>query len=265
MPPLRLQDAHLHLQSPRLMAESDAIIKQAQDAGISQMVVNGTSPADWHAVSELARRYPEIIIPSFGLHPWKTPELVAGWQELLIEKLDAHPNACIGECGIDRWMTGLDKRTQQDVFVFQLKLASERNLPISIHILKAWGWLLEILQQTPTPARGFMLHSFGGSTEIAQQLAKYGAYFSFSGYFLHQRKAGVQDTFRTIPLERILIETDAPDMLPPSKWISHSLSNQANHPANLRMILEGLAEVRSENKETLAKQLELNFQHFFKL
>jgi len=264
MHPLRLQDAHLHLQSPHLMDDCAAIVKQAQDVGITKMVVNGTNPADWEGVSELAQRFPEIVIPSFGLHPWKTPEIKDGWQDLLIEKLDFHPNACIGECGLDRWMESLDKQTQEEAFIFQLKLASERNLPISIHVLKAWGWLLEILQRNPTPIRGFLLHSFGGSTEIAKQLAKAGAYFSFSGYFLHERKAGVQDTFRTIPRERILIETDAPDMLPPDKWISHKLANQVNHPANLNSVLTGLAEVISVNEETLAEQLELNFQRFFK-
>ncbi len=264
MPPLRLQDAHLHLQSARLMADSDSIIKQAQDAGISQMVVNGTSPEDWDDVSELARRYPEMVIPSFGLHPWKTLGINDGWKEFLIEKLDSHPNACIGECGLDRWMKGLHKQPQEDAFVFQLKLASERNLPISIHILKAWGWLLDVLDKSPTPSRGFLLHSFGGSTEIAKQLAKRGAYFSFSGYFLQERKAGFRDTFRGLPRERILIETDAPDMSPPSQWTSHQLSNQANHPANLSSIFAGFANLIGTNKETLAEQLELNFQRFFK-
>lgn len=264
MAPLRLQDAHLHLQSPRLMDECDVILRQAQEAGVTKMVVNGTCPSDWDEVSELARRFPEIAIPSFGLHPWKTLEAKDGWQDLLKQKLDSHPNACIGECGLDLWMSDLDKQTQEDAFIFQLNLASERNLPISIHILKAWGWMIDVLGQTPTPARGFLLHSFGGSTEMAKQLVNYGAYFSFSGYFLHQRKAGVQDTFRTIPHERILIETDAPDMLPPDKWLSHRLANQANHPANLSSILTGLAEVISVKEETLAEQLELNFQRFFK-
>ena len=263
MHPLRLQDAHLHLQSPRLMADVDSIVRQTQDVGITKMIVNGTSPLDWDAVSNLAIRYPEIIIPSFGFHPWKTPELKEGWKEQLVEKLDSHPNACIGECGLDRWMRGLDKQTQEEAFIFQLKLATERNLPISIHILKAWGWLLDILQRNPPPTRGFLLHSFGGSTEIAAQLAKLGAYFSFSGYFLHERKAAVQDTFRTLPRERILLETDAPDMLPPACWITHPLPDLTNHPANLNSILTGLAEIMGENKEALAEQLELNFQRFF--
>jgi TatD DNase family protein len=264
MPTLRLQDAHLHLQSPLLMADGDAIVQQAKAAGISQMVVNGTSPLDWDDVSELAIRHPEIIIPSFGLHPWKTPLSNDRWQELLIEKLDSHPNACIGECGLDRWMKGLDCDTQEQAFIFQLKLASERNLPITIHVLKAWGWLLDVLKQVPTPARGFLLHSFSGSTEIAQQLVKNGAYFSFSGYFLQPRKVRVQDTFRKLPRERVLIETDAPDMPPPPQWVDYKLENQANHPANLASIFAGFSDVLAENKETLAEQLELNFQRFFK-
>ncbi|MEO1856957.1 MAG: TatD family hydrolase [Rubritalea sp.] len=260
----RLQDAHLHLQSPRLMANSDTIVKQAQEIGVKQMVVNGTSPDDWDEVSELAHRYPEIITPSFGLHPWRTPDVRDGWKEILIEKIDSHHNSCIGECGLDRWMTGLCKQAQEDAFIFQLQLASESNLPISIHILKAWGWLLETLEKTPTPPRGFLLHSFSGSAEVAKQLAKRGAYFSFSGYFLRQRKMRVQETFRSLPRERILIETDAPHMNPPTKWICHPLANQANHPANLGAIFAGFAEMMGENKERLAEQLELNFQRFFK-
>ena len=81
--------------------------------------------------------------------------------------LDAH-SAAVGEIGLDRWKEGLNYEGQEDVFVTQLRIAAERNLPASIHCLKAWGRILELLQEGPVPERGFLLHSYGGPTEMVQ-------------------------------------------------------------------------------------------------
>src|ERR1044071_7049368 len=111
-------------------------------------------------------------------------------------------------------MKGFNEAQQEEVFVFQLGLAAERNVPLSIHCLQAWGPLVEILQRTPRPACGFLLHSYGGSGELIQPLAKLGAYFSCSGYFAHERNAEHRDDSIQGNLDRLLVETDAPDMLP---------------------------------------------------
>lgn len=259
----RLQDAHLHLQDTRLSGNLEQIIADTRAAGITRLVVNGTSPADWGKVTALHRKYPDLIIPSYGLHPWRTPAKDNAWKAQLTERIEMSTSACIGECGLDRWMPNPDRHAQEDAFRFQLELAARLNRPISIHVLKAWGWLLQILESSPRPERGFLLHSFSGSREIALQLVKLGAYFSFSGYFLQPRKANVREAFRAIPRERILLETDAPDMLPPSEHISHPLPNQLNHPANLATISHGLATTLGEDKAALNIQLEHNFQRFF--
>ena len=240
-PSLTVQDAHNHLQDPRFDAIRDDVIETMLDAGVTRCVVNGTSPADWPKVAELAGKYPKLIIPSFGLHPWQKP--TAGWQQQLIEYLDTTPGACIGECGLDRWIVDYDIELQTKVFTTQLALAAERNLPLSIHCLKAWGHLLDILESQPLPSCGFLLHSYAGSSELVPRLVKLGAYFSFSGYFLHERKQNLRDTFKTIPPDRLLIETDAPDMLPPEHIIAHPLAKQLNHPANLASIYEAAAEL----------------------
>ena len=223
--------------------------------GVSRYVVNGTSPEDWPQVAQLAELYPELVIPSFGLHPWKTPS--PNWQQQLTSYLDTVPHACIGECGLDRWIKGYDIELQREVFTAQLDLASQRNLPLSIHCLKAWGLLIEILESRPLPQRGFLLHSYSGSAELIPRLAELGAYFSFSGYFLHQRKQNVRDAFKSVPPDRLLIETDAPDMLPPKNGIDHPLENQLNHPANISKIHDeasAILELSSVPK---------NFQRFF--
>ena len=229
-----MQDAHNHLQDPRFEGIREDLIATMITYGVSRCVVNGTSPEDWPQVAELAELYPELIIPSFGLHPWKSPS--PNWQQQLTSYLDTVPHACIGECGLDRWIEDYDLELQRDVFTTQLDLASQRNLPLSIHCLKAWGPLLEILESRSLPQRGFLMHSYSGSAELIPRLAKLGAYFSFSGYFLHPRKQNVRDAFSSAPLDRLLIETDAPDMLPPHDCVDHPLEKHLNHPANISKI-----------------------------
>ncbi len=231
---LTMHDAHNHLQHIRFDGIRDQVITDMRTTGVTRCVVNGTCPDDWKKVADLARRHPDLIIPSFGLHPWKKP--TTDWFEQLVGYLDTTPNACIGECGLDRWMEDFDVDLQEDIFLKHLKLATERNLPLSIHCLKAWGHLVEILESHPLPERGFLLHSYGGSKELVPRLAKLGAYFSFSGYFLHEKKHKVREAFAVVPADRLLIETDAPDMLPPKEAITHPLPENLNHPANVAAI-----------------------------
>src|SRR5690606_13359001 len=130
----------------------------------------------------------------------------------------------------------------REAFLPQIALARDRDLPLTIHALKAWQPLLDAFAEEPPPARGFLLHSFGGSPELARRFAAMGAYFSFSGHFLHPRKAKTLDSFKAVPADRLLLETDALDMLPPESFISHPLPDGMNHPANLPRIASGLAE-----------------------
>lgn len=261
--PTPLQDAHLHLQDTRLARHLPEIIATAQSAGVSRCVVNGTGPDDWPLVTALKRQFPDFVIPSYGLHPWKTPTADQQWKTKLLRCLDSSDDACIGECGLDRWMDSPNRAAQEEAFRFQLKLASERNLPISIHVLKAWGWLMDVLTTSDLPERGFLLHSYSGSHETATQLYHLGGYFSFSGYFLDPRKSALQETFRKLPLERILLETDAPDMLPPEKFIHFPLLENLNHPANLPAISGGLSRLLIIDEVTMREKLKANFYTFF--
>ena len=250
-----MQDAHNHLQDPRFDGMREEIIATMISSGISRCVVNGTSPSDWPKVAELAAQYPEFIIPSFGLHPWQNPTNT--WYDQLLTYLETIPHACVGECGLDRWIKDYDIDLQREVFITQLTLAEQRNLPLSIHCLKAWGVLLDILESQPLPKRGFLLHSYSGSTELIPRLEKLGAYFSFSGYFLHPQKQNVRDTFRQVSPDRLLIETDAPDMLPPGGLIDYPLNQKLNHPANLKRITDEAAKFLDTSRVTK------NFQCFF--
>ena len=174
----------------------------------------------------------------------------------------------MGEVGLDRWIPEPFFEQQEEVFRWQLRLAAERNLPLSIHCLKAWGRLEELLRLEPRPARGFLLHSYGGPVEMVPSLTQLGAYFSFPGYYLHERKARQRETFRHIPPARLLVETDAPDQPLPETLNRHPLADPkngepVNHPANLHVVYEGLAAALAVPLTTLTTQVEENFRRLF--
>ena len=255
-------DVHNHLHQ---FEDADAIIAEMKRVGITQCVVNGTSEKDWQSVSDLAARHPDFILPAFGLHPWFVHDRSDSWLERLAGMLERHPRSSIGECGVDGWIGDVAMSEQVDVFLPQLALARERKLPITIHALKAWGPLMEALKSEPPPESGFLLHSFGGSAELADQLARMGACFSFSGYFLHPKKAKVLESFRAIPADRLMLETDAPSMTPPMERNPFPLPEGKNHPANLPSIAQGLAEALGRDPADLRLRCDANARRFFKM
>lgn len=262
---MRCYDAHNHLQDERFTEDRARIVETALRAGIVRMVVNGSCEDDWPAVRDLARQFPQVL-PSFGCHPWYLHERTARWQARLLEHLDNLP-AAVGEIGLDRWKPGLSYDGQEDAFVWQLRLAAERNLPVSIHCLQAWGRLHELLSAHPRPARGFLLHSYGGSREMVAPLAALGAYFSFPGYFMHERKTRQRAAFAAVPLERLLLETDAPDQVPPEILTRLALRDSAgraiNHPANLVAVYEFMAAERGLPIDLFSRRIEENFLRLF--
>lgn len=258
-------DAHNHLQDDRFAGRPAELIAACEKAGIARMVVNGACEADWPQVLELARRN-KIVLPSFGYHPWYLHERTADWLKNLKKFLDAVPSA-VGEIGLDRWKPDLPYAGQEEALLAQLRMAAERNLPASIHCLQAWGRMLELLQANPRPQCGIVLHSYGGPAEMIPAFARLGAYFSFPGYFLQERKVRQRETFKKVPPDRLLIETDAPDQPLPSERILHPLADAAgrplNHPANLPAVYTGLAEWLGEKPEVLAARVGENFQRVF--
>jgi TatD DNase family protein len=262
----RLYDAHNHLQDERFEGRHQELLSACAAQGVVKMVVNGACEADWPRVLDLANQS-EVVLPSFGYHPWYVQERTANWLKNLAHFLDARPSG-VGEIGLDRWKPGLAYEGQEEVFVTQLRLAAERNLPVSIHCLQAWGPMLDLLKAGPRPARGFLLHSYGGPKEMVKSFADLGGYFSLPGYYAHDRKERQRETFKTVPLHRLLIETDAPDQGLPDARNRFPLADPAsgkalNHPANLRAVYEFAAELVGEPIETLTARVEMNFQALF--
>ncbi|HEX7261742.1 MAG TPA: TatD family hydrolase [Luteolibacter sp.] len=254
-------DAHNHLQDPRL-GDPGPIIAAMQGSGVIRCIVNSTREDDWQAVDELVSRAPDFILPCFGIHPWHAHTASPGWQDKLKSLLEKHPQAAIGECGLDQWVTDPSLEFQCPVFIDQLRLARELDRPLAIHCLKAWGALFDAFTESPPPPR-FLMHSFGGSIETARRLIPLGAYFSFSGHFLHPRKSAVLEVFKKLPHDRILLESDAPDMLPPAELVTHPLPENHNHPANLPAIGRALATALGMSDDALASLTRDNTRRCF--
>jgi len=265
---MRFYDAHNHLQDERFEGRQEALIRECRAVGVVRMVVNGSSEEDWEQVATLARQHPDLILPAFGVHPWYSGEVGPDWQAQLIQWLDELPNAGVGEIGLDRWRRGLDPAKQEAVFRAQWRIAVERNLPVTVHCLRAWTWLLKVLETEPTPSCGWLFHSFGGPAEAIEPFLRRGAYFSLAGYFARPDRQERAKVFQRIPLERILIETDAPDQcLPPERdrygLVENQTGRRINHPANLPEVYEFAAELLGIEIDKLAEQVEENFHRLF--
>lgn len=200
-----LFDAHNHLQLYGGRAELEKALSEAAAAGVSLMACNGSFPGDWEAVAALSAGRPGIV-PFFGVHPWFVEKAGPGWLETLEGFLAKTPSG-VGETGLDR-AKGADPSRQEEIFRRHLRLAVKLGRPASVHCVRAWGRLLEIMKEEKPPV--FMLHAYGGSADLVPELAALGAYFSFGGDLADEGRSRLNKALKTVPPDRLLFETDCP-------------------------------------------------------
>ncbi|MCC5025708.1 MAG: TatD family hydrolase [Candidatus Synoicihabitans palmerolidicus] len=277
-----LYDAHNHLQFDELSDHLNSIIPVLNSIRLGGAVVNGTHPDDdWDAVARLDQTI-DWVLPSYGIHPWDVGNRPPYWREKFPARFDASPHAAVGEIGLDRWildsahpedprLIGVRRapfKEQTEVFRWQLAWAASHHRPVTIHCLQAWGPLLEILQTTRLPSCGFLIHAYGGPAEIVPAFASLGAYFSFNTSFINPHKNRQRTAFREVPLDRLLIETDAPATPPPAPVHElptppHQSFGHLNHPANIAQAYHALAALRELPPDELEPIIESNFECLF--
>eukprot|EP01138_Halocafeteria_seosinensis_P006954 gb/GECG01007112.1/.p1 GENE.gb/GECG01007112.1/~~gb/GECG01007112.1/.p1 ORF type:complete len:391 (+),score=58.49 gb/GECG01007112.1/:1-1173(+) len=192
-----------------------------------------------------------LLIPSFGVHPYKVEEALEfkdeddglNWKEFLEQLLLAHPYAGVGEIGIHHASGCADMEKQMDIFEQQLELAAEMKRPVSIHCVKAYGKLLEALKKYKPPK--VLLHSYSGGTEMMQafdRLEGVEVFYSFSGSISNENHKKARESVSVAPIEKLLIESDSPDQLPRNPLFPDS---RLNEPASCRVVLDLVARLRS--------------------
>ena len=203
-------------------------LEMARGVGLGLAAVNATGPQDWPAVATLAGVDPRCL-PSFGLHPWKVPAVPEGWEAGLRNVLMAHPAAGVGEAGLDRWVPGHDPALQERAFRVQIALARELDRPLTVHCVRAFGHLMEVVRDEPLPRRGFLLHAWSGPPELVRELVRLGARFPFGTAHLVARKAErLRDFVRSVPRDRALLETDSPELCPDPEFRFAVLPDRAD-------------------------------------
>jgi TatD DNase family protein len=253
-------DAHLHLQDCLGEVTAEELLDQLRDIGVTSLMVNATSPLDWHAVSDLASRSKEVV-PSFGIHPWKVADASTDWEERLISLLNQFPEAGIGEIGLDKWISGYDLPLQKSLFFEQLSVAQRYGRPATIHCLQAWGSLHDCLKESALTIP-FLLHSYSGPKEMVNDWVDLGGYFSISGYFFREEKFSKLAVFESVPEERLLLETDAPEMAFAEGQARFHGRGMKNHPANIELVYEKYADWAGKPLSEVKTMIESNFRRF---
>ena len=253
---MKLFDTHCHLQDEQIQKDIAGILSRAEHAGVIRMLSCSTAEKDWHKTEEICSA-DKVVLPAFGIHPWYLSDRSKVWSESLQEILARYPSAAIGEIGIDHAVQDRNDAEQEDVFTDQLAIAIDMSRPFSLHCRKAWQRLLAILKAMGPFPRPFVLHSYSGGVELIKPLSAAGAYFSFSGSITRPNNKKGRVSASTVPLDKLLIETDSPDLYPSvpeeDQQNRNALSPKpVNEPANLVHVISCLAQLRKMDADKLA-------------
>ncbi|HSL60970.1 MAG TPA: TatD family hydrolase [Desulfotignum sp.] len=229
-PALQYLDAHCHLHDPRIINDISGIVQRAEAAGVTGMVTCATMEENFGATAALARQYPAIV-PCYGIHPWFLDSLSPGWHQVLGDQVAAQ--VCgIGETGLDFMDKNADRDRQMAVFEGHLALARDLERPVNIHIRKAWDVFVRLLKKTGPLKSPGLVHSFSGSADMVSVLIRFNLYISFSGSVTRPGAKKVVNALKAVPKDRILLETDTPDIYPSVPVPDpHGLNEPKNLPA----------------------------------
>jgi TatD DNase family protein len=244
-------DTHCHLQDDRISARAGEIVADANRAGVTRMLCCGSSVADWAGVEHIGAAYADGgVICAYGVHPFYIKSIDTGndnWTEELSRRLADDTAAAVGEIGLDHAVNPRDDDKQAEIFTRQLKIAERYERPVSIHCRKAFGAMLEILRENGGLKFGGAVHSYSGPPELIDELVELGCHISFSGSILIPNSKRAAASLKKVPKDRLLIETDSPDILP------YGATGLFNEPANLLPVLNKAAEILEESPHKIAE------------
>lgn len=246
-------DTHCHLDFERFEADRPEVVGRAAAAGVTRIIVPAVDLANCQQVLDLADQYAGVYA-AVGVHPNST----AGWQDDWLDQLRSlatHPKVvAIGEIGLDYYWDKSPKVTQHRAFAAQLALAAEMDLPVIVHDREADGDVLALLAESPLTGRDRpgVLHSFSSIWQTAQKALDMGYYLGFTGPLTYPKAEGLRAVVAQMPLDRLLIETDAPFLAPQAQ------RGKRNEPAFVVQVAEMVAAVRKIKLDLLATVLAEN-------
>jgi len=242
---MEIIDTHCHLDFEVFDADREQVLQDARDVGLIGIVVPGTHEQGWENLLSVCAAH-DTLYPAIGLHPMFLEQHKESDLGLLEQTIEQTRPIAIGEIGLDARDPELDMDKQLFYFKQQLCVAQEKELPVILHILKAHDQALKILGNNPVC--GGTVHAFNGSLQQAEQYIGLGFKLGFGGMLTYERSSKLRKLAAELPLESIVLETDAPDMT------VSQYQYERNSPAYLPYCLQALSEVRNEAPEMIAAQ-----------
>lgn len=257
---MKFIDTHCHLDAAEFDDQQAARLAAAHAAGVTRIIVPAVARDNFQVVHDLCAQSPGCA-PAYGIHPMYTDHAQPDDLEILREYLCREETVAVGEIGLDFFIDHYDRARQEYFFIEQLKLAREFDLPVLLHIRRAQDIILKYLRQYPV--RGGIAHAFNGSAQQAAEFIKLGFKLGFGGAMTYPRATRLRELAATLPIESIVLETDAPDI--PPVFLERGTPNAPEYLpqiaatlAELRdMSLQDIANITSEN--TLAALPKLSF------
>ena len=252
-----LVDTHTHLNDSKFAGSEAEVIARAKEAGVTRLINMGDTLQSSAKAVELAAAY-DGVYAGVGIHPEEIYELGTADDEQLSAWTREKRVVAIGEIGLDYyWEKDEEKRAlQRRMFIHQLDLARQLHLPVCIHDREAHGDTMAILKKEGKGLKG-VLHCFSGSYEMAQEIYKMGWYIGVDGPLTYKNAAKLPEIVEKFPLERILVETDAPYLAPVP------MRGKQNEPAFVRYVAEKVAEIKGISVENVAKQTSTNAEELY--
>ncbi|GGA74291.1 hypothetical protein GCM10011521_10570 [Arenimonas soli] len=249
-----LYDSHCHLDAAEFDADRPAVLARARQAGVARQLVPAVDRASWDAIRALCAAEPGLR-PAYGLHPMFLDRHQPGHLDELRDWLEHERPAAVGECGLDFFVDEPDPESQRLYFRRQLELAREFDLPVILHARRAVEEVIGTLRQVGG-LRG-VVHSWSGSEEQARQLFDLGFCLGIGGPVTYERARRLRRTVASMPLDCLLLETDAPDQ-PDAQW-----RGQRNEPARLCQVLDVVAQLRGQAAASIAEATSANALRLF--
>ena len=249
-------DSHCHLDYEPLLSNLNQVIKRSKDVGIKKILTICTTLNSFTRIKEIIK-VDEIIFGTFGIHPHETKKDKVNSQKIIKEIKENKKIIGIGETGLDFFYNHSEKKDQLKSFEEHIVAAVELNIPLIVHSRNAEKEILEVFQNFKNEKLKILMHCFTGSKNFAEKLLNFDTYFSASGIITFKNSTELQDTFKFLPLKKLLIETDSPYLSPePNR-------GKKNEPSFVIHTAKKLAHIKDISSDDLIKKTTLNFENLF--
>ncbi len=251
-------DSHCHLDHEPLYQDINEVIKRAKGIGLQKLLTISTTLASFDKIKKIVNIDP-MIFGTFGIHPHETETNLLN-KETLVETITKLKKIIgVGETGLDFFYNLSNKERQIDSFKAHIEASIELNIPIIIHSRNAEDETFNILKSYNNKNLKILMHCFTGSLDFSKKLLSLGAFFSASGIITFKNSIDLQNTFKTIPLDRLLIETDSPYLAP------IPMRGKKNEPSYIKHTLEKLSIIKEKLPEEMSILTSKNFNSLFNL